>query len=92
MNTKTIISISEARKNFEIAKEVKPSNYYTLTEKDGYGKFNVCRRFESGKKLRQCMIFKFRERCKRNEEAIKNENTKTDNTQELLSKKDLLFR
>ncbi len=35
MNTKTTISISEARKKiFDIAKEVqKPSNYYTLTEK-----------------------------------------------------------
>jgi len=35
MNTKTTLSISEARKKiFKIAKEVqKPSNYYTLTEK-----------------------------------------------------------
>lgn len=35
MNTKTTLSISEARKKiFNIAKEVqKPSNYYTLTEK-----------------------------------------------------------
>lgn len=35
MNTKTTLSISEARKKiFEIAKEVqKPSTYYTLTEK-----------------------------------------------------------
>jgi len=35
MNTKTTLSISEARKKiFDIAEEVqKPSNYYTLTEK-----------------------------------------------------------
>ena len=35
MNTKTTLSISEARKKiFKIAEEVqKPSNYYTLTEK-----------------------------------------------------------
>lgn len=97
MNTKTTISISEARKKiFEIAKEVqKPSNYYTLTEK---GRPRVvlmsAEEFESWQETLETMhdFPNLEKDVKETEEAIKNGEYKNWTTlEELLSKEGFII-